>query len=278
MIRELIFAARALRRNPIVTLTAASTMALGIGASTAIFSVTNAVLLRPLPYKDPDRLVVLYADLRARNNLGMPVSAENYTDFRNGSKAAFEDIAGMSIGGRAVLAREDGTPEEVRFGRVTTNFFRVIGATIILGRDFEEADGTPPPSAGGGSTRASAPTSDAGHSELRVLAPTLRRRSSGDRTGPAVGRCAPSTDRRRSGAAFPDHVSAGGQHGDDAGCVDGAASHLRQREPQYLLLATDRSPEAGCDAVACPGRDRIGRRGYSQELLALRHGATLRAG
>ena len=145
MLRELIFAARALRRSPIVTLTAALTMALGIGASTAIFSVTNAVLLRPLPYKDPDRLTVLYADLLARNNLGMPLSAENYTDFRNGSKAAFEDMAAMSIGGRAVLTREDGTPEEVRFGRVTTNFFRVIGATIILGRDFEEADGMPPP-------------------------------------------------------------------------------------------------------------------------------------
>jgi putative ABC transport system permease protein len=145
MLRELIFAARTLRRSPVFTVTAALTIALGIGASTAIFSVANAVLLRPLPYKDPDRLVVLYADLRARNNLGMPVSAENYIDLKNGSMAAFEDMAAMGIGGRAVLAREDGTPEQVRFGRVTTNFFRVMGATIVLGRDFEEADGMAPP-------------------------------------------------------------------------------------------------------------------------------------
>src|SRR5688500_4400471 len=144
MLRDLIFAARTLRRSPVFTLTATFTIALGIGASTAIFSVTNAILLRPLPYKDADRLVVLYADLRARNNVGMPVSAENYIDLKNGSMTAFEDMAAMGIGGRAVLTREDGTPEEVRFGRITTNFFRVMGANIVLGRDFEEADGAPP--------------------------------------------------------------------------------------------------------------------------------------
>src|SRR5947209_8831408 len=144
MLRDLAFAARTLRRSPIFTLSAALTIALGIGASTAIFSVTNAVLLRPLPYKDPDRLVVLYGDLRARNNLGMPISAENYTDIRNGSTAAFEDMAAVNTG-RQVLPREDGTPEQVRIGRVTTNFFRVMGATIVAGRDFEPADGAPPP-------------------------------------------------------------------------------------------------------------------------------------
>src|SRR5581483_9270536 len=96
MFRELAFAARTLRRSPVFALTATLTIALGIGASTAIFSVMNAVLLRPLPYKDPERLVVLYADLRARNNSGMPISAENYADIRNGSTAAFEDMAAVS--------------------------------------------------------------------------------------------------------------------------------------------------------------------------------------
>jgi predicted permease len=144
MLRELTFAARTLRRSPVFALTAALTIALGIGASTAIFSVTNAVLLRPLPYKDPDRLVVLYADLRARNNLGMPVSAENYTDLKNGSAAAFDDMAAVSTG-RQVLPRDDGTPEQVRVASVTTNFFRVMGARVVLGRDFEDSDGAPPP-------------------------------------------------------------------------------------------------------------------------------------
>lgn len=86
--RDLAFAARALRRSPLFTLAAIVTIALGVGASTAIFSVANAVLLRPLPYKDPERLVVVYADLRARNDAGMPISAENYTDIIDGRPSA----------------------------------------------------------------------------------------------------------------------------------------------------------------------------------------------
>jgi predicted permease len=144
LLRDLAFAARALRRSPGFTLTAALTIALGIGASTAIFSVANAVLLRPLPYKDPQQLVVLYADLRARNNPGMPVSAESYADVRNGTTGAFEDMAAVTTG-RQSLPGADGTPEQVRFGAVTTNFFRVMGAVIRLGRDFDESDGIAPP-------------------------------------------------------------------------------------------------------------------------------------
>jgi predicted permease len=142
--RDLAFAVRSLRRSPVFTLTAALTIALGIGAGTAIFSVANAVLLRPLPYRDPRQLVVLYADLRARNNPGMPVSAENYADLRNGTKGAFEDMAAVNTG-RQTVPGVDGTPEQVRFGRVTTNFFHLMGATILLGRDFDDADGTAPP-------------------------------------------------------------------------------------------------------------------------------------
>src|SRR5436305_5249158 len=111
MLWDLAFAARALRRSPVFTLTAALTIGLGIGASTAIFSVANAVLLRPLPYKDPQQLVVLYADLRARNNLGMPISAENYADLRNGTKDAFEDMAAVNTG-RQIVPGADGTRSE----------------------------------------------------------------------------------------------------------------------------------------------------------------------
>jgi hypothetical protein len=100
LLRDLAFAARALRRSPVFTLTAALTIALGIGASTAIFSVANAVLLRPLPDKNPQQLVVLYADLRARDNPGMPLSAENHADVRNGTKGAFtEDALRLSAAG-----------------------------------------------------------------------------------------------------------------------------------------------------------------------------------
>ncbi|MGH9314179.1 MAG: ABC transporter permease [Vicinamibacterales bacterium] len=143
-LKDFLFAIRTLRRSPVFTLAAALTIALGIGASTAIFSVANAVLLRPLPYKDPERLVVMYMDLRARNSLGMPLSNENYVDIRDGSRGSFEDMAAFRTG-RQVLLGADGTPEQIRLAVVTINFFRLMGATIALGRDFEEADGLPQP-------------------------------------------------------------------------------------------------------------------------------------
>ena len=144
LFRDLVLAARTLRRSPVFTLAAALTIALGIGASTAIFTVTNSVLLRPLPYKDPDRLVVMYMDLLVRNSLGMPLSNENFVDIRDGSRGSFEDMAAFRTG-RQVLPGLDGTPEQVRFAAVTVNFFRVMGASVVLGRDFEEADGVPQP-------------------------------------------------------------------------------------------------------------------------------------
>jgi putative ABC transport system permease protein len=141
---DLSFAWRTLRRSPVFTIAAVATIALGIGASTAMFSVANAVLLRPMPYDDPDRLVVMYMDLRNRNNLGMPLSTENFVDIRDGSKGSFEDMAAFRTA-RQVLPGADGSPEQVRLAIVTTNFFRLLGHRVALGRDFEETDGLPQP-------------------------------------------------------------------------------------------------------------------------------------
>src|SRR5229473_607260 len=141
-LRDLAFAGRTLRKSPIFALTAILTIALGIGASTAIFSVTNAVLLRPLPYRDPDRLVIAASDMRNRNVRDFPFSNEDFIDLRVGTKGAFQDLAGVFTF-RNVLPKEDGTPEQVRSAVVTTNFFRLVGAKIALGRDFTEADGMP---------------------------------------------------------------------------------------------------------------------------------------
>jgi putative ABC transport system permease protein len=148
--QDLRFGARMLLKNPVFTLIAVVTLALGIGANTAIFSVANAVLLRPLPYKNPDRLVLGVAELRQRNVTDWPFSDVDVFDLRNGAKTTFEDIAAVNTG-RRIMPREDGAPEQVRVASVTPNFFRLLGAKIVAGRDFTEDDGRPqPPATDGG--------------------------------------------------------------------------------------------------------------------------------
>lgn len=137
-------AARVLARSPLFTLTAVVTIALGIGASTAIFSVTNAVLLQPLPYKDADRLVFAGMELRQRHVRDLPFSNADYIDLRDGTKNAFEDFAGVFTF-RQVVVHDDGTPEEVKLAIATTNFFRMLGGKVLIGRDFQDDDGAPQP-------------------------------------------------------------------------------------------------------------------------------------
>ena len=146
-LRDLAYAARTLRNSPVFAAATIVTLSLGIGASTAVFSVTNAVLLRPLPYKDPDRLALVLEDLPKRNVKDFPFSSADFFDLRNGTKNVFEDFAGVSTNPQLVL-REDGSPEQVAIAGVTPNFFRMMGGKIALGRDFMEADGEPQPQAG----------------------------------------------------------------------------------------------------------------------------------
>src|SRR5271169_2731252 len=114
LLRDLLYALRTLRKSPIFAATAILTIALGIGAATAIFSVTNAVLLRPLPYKNPDRLVFALSDMRKRNVKDFPFSNADFLDLRNGSAAVFEEMSAVNTG-RASVPREDGSPEQIRF-------------------------------------------------------------------------------------------------------------------------------------------------------------------
>jgi len=81
-IRDLAYAGRTLRKNPAFTLTAVLTIGLGIGASTAIFSVVNAVLLQPLPYGTAERLMVIWGDMRNRHVVDFPFSPPDYDDLR----------------------------------------------------------------------------------------------------------------------------------------------------------------------------------------------------
>ena len=149
MLRDFVYAARALRSAPAFAATSVLTLALGIGASTAIFSVANAVLLRPLPYKDPGRLVYVINDLKTRAVYDHLWSSTNYLDVRDRTADAFEEVAGVSTN-RFVLNRDDGTPAEVVFALVTSNIFHLLGARVRLGRDFTADDAQPDPATADG--------------------------------------------------------------------------------------------------------------------------------
>jgi len=136
--QDLRYALRMLVKQPAFTATAILTLALGIGANTAIFSVINAVLLRPLPYPQPDRLVLL----RERTNLfdSGSVCLPNYLDWRV-SQRGFTDLAlfrrdDANLSGAA----SDVEAERVGSVRVTYNFLSILGVPPKVGRDFRESD------------------------------------------------------------------------------------------------------------------------------------------
>jgi len=143
-LRDLAFAGRTLRKSPVFALTAALTIALGVGASTAIFSVANAVLLRPIPYQNPDQLIIIPTDMRNRGVKDFPFSNANFIDLREATKDEFQGLAGVFTFPNT-LTGDDGIPERVHMGFVTTNYFQLVGARIAFGRDFSDADGQPQP-------------------------------------------------------------------------------------------------------------------------------------
>ncbi len=141
--RDISFALRTLRKNPAFTITAILTLGLGVGASTAIFSVVNAVLLRPLPYANPERLATIQTDMKARNVMNFPIAPGNMLDLKEHA-TAFESIAAIFANPGPFIG-DDGKPEQIIIAGVTPNFFNVLGTRIAYGRNFVEADGTPAP-------------------------------------------------------------------------------------------------------------------------------------
>lgn len=143
-LQDIRFAGRTLRKSPIFALTAVLTIALGVGTSTAIFSVTNAVLLKPLPYKNPNQLVVACSDMTVRHVRDFPFSNEEFIDLRDATKNQFQGMAGVFTF-KFILPQDDGTPEQARVAIATTNFFDLMGAKIAYGHDFTNQDGLPQP-------------------------------------------------------------------------------------------------------------------------------------
>lgn len=128
---------RCLARTPGFTLAAVLTLALGIGANSAIFSIVRALLLSPLPYRDSSRLVFVWSDMSAIGYPRAPLSAPELKDLRDRT-TRFEGFG--SIWSTAAVLNGDGEPEQLRVGLVSTNFFALLGTDAAIGRTFAVED------------------------------------------------------------------------------------------------------------------------------------------
>ena len=141
LFQDVRYALRLLTRTPGFAAVAVLTLALGIGANTAIFTVVNALLIRPLPYRHAERLVMVWQDLRAR---GGPAdewaTPGNYADWRK-EKAIFDEVAVIS-GWRPTLTG-GAEPEPIPGEQVSHEYFSVLGIDPLLGRTFAASDDVP---------------------------------------------------------------------------------------------------------------------------------------
>lgn len=135
---DLRYALRTLRKNPGFTATALAALTLGIGATTAIFSVVNTVLLKPLTFPDPNRIVTFF--MTTPNGPAFGGSATRFNVWRQQTQA-FEDVSAYEYAGANLNLTGETFPEQIHGIRVTPDYFRLLGAPVIQGRTFtiEEA-------------------------------------------------------------------------------------------------------------------------------------------
>jgi predicted permease len=137
-VQDLRYGLRMLRRSPGLAFIAALTLALGIGANTAIFSVIEAVMLRPLPYQNSERLCMLWKSVPARNIEWDWTSYPTIQDWREQSRS-FEDMAAILLpSGSEVTLQSDAGPERIQGAKVSGNFFEMLGVKPLLGRTFSD--------------------------------------------------------------------------------------------------------------------------------------------
>jgi predicted permease len=136
-LRDVHHAWRGVRRSPGFALSAIATLALGVGANTAIFSVVNALLIEPLPYRDAARLVFVWADQTSEGYPRAPLSGPELSDLDRRS-SRFEGFG--AIWATTAALTGEGDPQQLRIGMVTTDFFSLLGADAGLGRTFADGD------------------------------------------------------------------------------------------------------------------------------------------
>src|SRR5260221_127381 len=136
------YALRVLARRPAYTSLVLVTLAIAIGATTAVFSAIDTVLLRPLPYPDAERLVTVWENDRINRKPHYRVAPGNWEDWRSQTRS-FEDLAAYIAAGGGSLSA-DGDPFHAAVPDVSANFFGVMGVRPLLGRAFTRGDATPP--------------------------------------------------------------------------------------------------------------------------------------
>ena len=140
IMKDIRFAVRGLLKKPAFTLIAVLTLALGIGANTAIFSVVNAVLLRPLAVKDPDRLMTFWHSAPAKGLKHLDLNDALVAYYRDRTRT-FQSLAAFETGNFSITG--GGDPEVVPGGVVTFNYFEVLGREPLYGRTFTPQEDTP---------------------------------------------------------------------------------------------------------------------------------------
>jgi predicted permease len=140
MFQDLRFGSRMLFKSKGFAAIAVLSLALGIGANTAIFSLVEAVLLRPLPFPEPDQLVMIWEDDLGKSSFRGNPAPGNYSDLKTQNRA-FEDVAAFS--GTSMNLTGDGEPEKINAQVVTANLFQLLRSKPALGRTFLEEEGRP---------------------------------------------------------------------------------------------------------------------------------------
>jgi predicted permease len=134
---DLRYGLRMLRMNPAFTAIAVLTLALGIGANTAIFSVLDAVVLKPLPYPQADRLTLIWTEMKSAGQSRAPSSGPDLLDIRHRAKL-LQDVGGIWVGSAAVTGTDE--PEQIKLGFTTSNFLALLGIPPAKGRLFGAQD------------------------------------------------------------------------------------------------------------------------------------------
>src|SRR5215218_11409959 len=137
LIKDLRFALRRILKQPAFAAVVVITLALGVGGSTAIFSVVNAVLLRPLPFPNSDRLQVVWGNYRALNIERLPAKAAEFYDYSQ-QRQVFDSVAGYTNHSFNISSGSE--PERIRGAYVTANLFPMLEAQPSAGRVFTGAE------------------------------------------------------------------------------------------------------------------------------------------